>query len=133
MGPPPATMPTPTSHCEMMVFLRLAKLMSQASVISLPLPVARPRIRAMEATGAGQPHEKVRPRRQTRRTRWQRGQVLDFRSEIGVIQEVAVHRTVEDTTLTCWSASIASMTAWNSRTISGPMTLIGGLSIVTRQ
>ena len=52
MGPPPATMPTPTSHCEMMVFSRLANAMSQASVISLPLPVARPRIRAIEATGA---------------------------------------------------------------------------------
>jgi hypothetical protein len=51
IGPPPATIPTPTSHCEMMVFSRLAKLMSQANVISLPLPVARPRIRAMEATG----------------------------------------------------------------------------------
>ncbi len=51
MGPPPATIPTPTSHWEMMVFSRLAKLMSQANVISLPLPVARPRMRAMEATG----------------------------------------------------------------------------------
>jgi hypothetical protein len=38
-------------HCEMMAFSRLAKLMSQASVISLPLPVARPRMSAMEATG----------------------------------------------------------------------------------
>jgi hypothetical protein len=35
----------------MMAFSRLAKLMSQASVISLPLPVARPRMRAMDATG----------------------------------------------------------------------------------
>jgi hypothetical protein len=35
----------------MMAFSRLAKLMSQASVISLPLPVARPRMRAMETTG----------------------------------------------------------------------------------
>jgi DNA-binding NarL/FixJ family response regulator len=52
MGPPPATIPTPTSHWEMMVFSRLAKLMSQARVISLPLPVARPRIRAIEATGS---------------------------------------------------------------------------------
>ena len=51
MGPPPATIPTPTSHCEMMAFSRLAKLISQAKVISLPLPVARPRMRAMEATG----------------------------------------------------------------------------------
>src|ERR1700721_2261535 len=51
MGPPPATIPTPTSHCERIAFSRLAKLMSQASVISLPLPVARPRMRAIEATG----------------------------------------------------------------------------------
>src|ERR1700733_2781983 len=34
-----------------MAFSRLAKLMSHARVISLPLPVARPRMRAMEATG----------------------------------------------------------------------------------
>jgi hypothetical protein len=34
-----------------MAFSRLAKLISQARVISLPLPVARPRMRAMEATG----------------------------------------------------------------------------------
>ena len=35
----------------MMVFSRLAKLMSHARVISLPLPVARPRMSAMEVTG----------------------------------------------------------------------------------
>jgi len=50
MGPPPATIPTPTSHCEMMVFSRLAKLTSQASVISLPFPVARPRMSAMKTS-----------------------------------------------------------------------------------
>ena len=44
-------MPTPTSHCEMIAFSRLANAMSQASVISLPLPVARPRIRAIDTTG----------------------------------------------------------------------------------
>jgi len=43
MGPPPATIPTPASHCERMVLSRLAKLMSQASAISLPFPVARSR------------------------------------------------------------------------------------------
>jgi hypothetical protein len=36
----------------MIAFSRLAKLMSQASVISLPLPVARPRIKAIDTTGA---------------------------------------------------------------------------------
>jgi predicted NBD/HSP70 family sugar kinase len=36
----------------MMVLSRLAKLISQASVISLPLPVARPRMRAIETIGA---------------------------------------------------------------------------------
>ena len=97
MGPPPATIPTPTSHCEMTAFSRLAKLMSQASVISLPLPVARPRMRAMEATGdASQPHEKVRPRWQASGTGRQRGQVFELGQEIGVIQKVVVDRAVED-------------------------------------
>src|SRR5207248_10128507 len=35
IGPPPATRPTPTSHCDRTAFSRLAKLMSQASAISL--------------------------------------------------------------------------------------------------
>ena len=67
MGPPPATNPTPTSHCDRTAFSRLAKLMSQASAISLPFPVARPRIMAMlETTGcAGQAHQDVRPRLQS--------------------------------------------------------------------
>src|SRR3954447_16360343 len=37
------------------------------------------------------------------------------------------------TTLTSSSASSAAMTSWNCLTISGPMTLMGGLSTVTRQ
>src|SRR6516162_7851825 len=52
MGPPPATMPTPTSHCDRIAFSRLAKLMSHASVISLPFPVARPRMQAIDTNGA---------------------------------------------------------------------------------
>ena len=52
IGPPPATRPTPTSHCDRTAFSRLAKLMSQASASSLPLPVARPRISAIETNGA---------------------------------------------------------------------------------
>ena len=52
MGPPPATRPTPTSHCDKSAFSRLAKLMSQASASSLPFPVARPRISAIETNGA---------------------------------------------------------------------------------
>src|ERR1700683_1174347 len=84
MGPPPATIPTPTSHWEMMVFSRLAKLMSQASVISLPLPVARPRISAMEATG-----------KCARRTsKLAHARLLG--REVGVIQEVVLDRAVED-------------------------------------
>ena len=52
MGPPPATRPTPTSHCESTAFSRLTKVMSQASAISLPFPVARPLIEAIDTTGA---------------------------------------------------------------------------------
>ena len=51
IGPPPATRPTPTSHCDRSAFSRLAKLMSQAKAISLPFPVARPRIKAIDTTG----------------------------------------------------------------------------------
>src|SRR3979411_2878565 len=95
VGPPPGTIPTPTSHCEMMAFSRLAKLMSQASVISLPLPVARPRMRAMEATGkrvrrtrkSGQGGKPVGPGGSAVRS--SSGQ------EIGGIQEVVVDRAVE--------------------------------------
>jgi hypothetical protein len=60
--------------------------MSQASVISLLLPVARPRMRAMEATGkrvkrtrkSDHGAKPVGPRRQC-------GQVLKLGLEVGVI------------------------------------------------
>ena len=52
IGPPPGTMPAPTSHCDRMAFSRLAKRMSHARANSLPTPVARPRIDAIDATGA---------------------------------------------------------------------------------
>src|ERR1700741_4706191 len=52
MGPPPGTKAAPTSHCDKMAFSRLAKRISQASDSSLPTPVARPRIEAMDTTGA---------------------------------------------------------------------------------
>src|SRR5437016_5559212 len=52
MGPPPATRPTPTSHCDRTASSRLAKLMSHARAISLPFPVARPRIKAIDTKGA---------------------------------------------------------------------------------
>ena len=52
IGPPPGTSPAPTSHCERIAFSRLAKRMSQASDSSLPTPVARPRMEAMDTTGA---------------------------------------------------------------------------------
>ena len=52
IGPPPGTRPAPTSHCDRIAFSRLARRMSLASASSLPTPVARPRIEAMDATGA---------------------------------------------------------------------------------
>jgi hypothetical protein len=73
-----------------MVFSRLAKLMSHASVISLPLPVARPRMSAIEATG------KVRPCLQAGGALRYAGQVLELGREIGVIQKVVLDRAVED-------------------------------------
>src|ERR1700681_843447 len=97
IGPPPATIPTPTSHCEMMAFSQLAKLMSQASASSLPLPVARPRMRAMEANGARvRRTRKSGQRGQACGTGRHCGEVLDPRHEIGVIQEVVVDGAVED-------------------------------------
>ena len=52
LGPPPGTRPAPTSHCDKMAFSRLAKRISLASDSSLPTPVARPRIAAIDTTGA---------------------------------------------------------------------------------
>src|SRR3989475_5320742 len=52
IGPPPGTRPAPTSNCDRMAFSRLAKRMSQARASSLPIPVARPRIDAIDTTGA---------------------------------------------------------------------------------
>jgi len=50
-GPPPGTTPAPTSKCNKIAFSRLAKRMSQARANSLPTPVARPRIDAIDTTG----------------------------------------------------------------------------------
>jgi hypothetical protein len=50
-----ATIPTATSDCDRMAVSRLAKLISLASVISLPLSVSRPRMRAMETSGFHKP------------------------------------------------------------------------------
>jgi hypothetical protein len=77
----------------MMAFSRLAKLMSQVSVISLPLPVARPRMTAMEATGkrvkrtrkSGQGAKAVGPGGSAVRS-------SRLGHEIGMIQEVVVDR-----------------------------------------
>lgn len=52
IGPLPGTTPAPTSNCDKMAFSRLAKRMSQARASSLPTPVARPRIDAIDTTGA---------------------------------------------------------------------------------
>src|SRR4051812_17600838 len=97
MGPPPATRPTPTSHCDRSALSRLAKLMSQASASSLPFPVARPRINAIETNGA-----RVRRTRtsghasEAARTLRDAGQILEAREEVGVIQKEAVDGTFED-------------------------------------
>jgi hypothetical protein len=118
----------------MMVFSRLAKLMSHARVISLTLPVARPRMSAMDATGkrvrrtrkSGQGGKPVVPSGSEVRS-----SILAVKSEsFRKYSSTALSKT---TTLACSSASRALMTSWNCLTISGPMTLIGGLSIVTRQ
>ena len=91
----PATNPhLPTSHCEIIVFSRLAKLMSQASVISLPFPVARTTDgAAMEATGnRTRRGEKIRPGRQPRLGPPALTSILQSGREIGVIQEVVIDR-----------------------------------------
>jgi hypothetical protein len=118
----------------MMVFSRLAKLMSHARVISLTLPVAQPRMRAMDATGKRvRRTSKVRPRRQACGALRSevRSSILAVKSES--FRKYSLTALSKTTTLTCSSASRALMTSWNCLTISGPMTLIGGLSIVTRQ
>src|ERR1700723_3723675 len=96
MGPPPATRLTPTSHCDRTAFSRLAKLMSQARAISLPFPVARPRIKAIVATGARQAHEDVRPRLQPRGPLGYARQILELGQEIAVVQEESFDRALED-------------------------------------
>ena len=96
MGPPPATRPTPTSHCERIAFSRLAKLMSQARASSLPFPVARPRIMAIVAKGArvrrtrisGHEFESGGPLRYS-------GQILEFGEEIAVVEEESFDGAVE--------------------------------------
>src|SRR5215471_14328155 len=134
MGPPPGTRPAPTSNCDRIAFSRLAKRMSQASAISLPLPVARPRIKAIDTTDArvsrtrisGQACKPVgpagRPVRSSsfpRKSEW-------FRKK----PSTALSKT---TTLTCLSVSSVVMISVISRIPSGPKTLSGGWSNVTRQ
>jgi hypothetical protein len=96
IGPPPATRPTPTSHCDKIAFSRLAKLISQASASSLPFPVALPRISAIDTNGARQAHENVGPCLEAGRTLRNAGQILEIREEVGVIQTEAVDGTFDD-------------------------------------
>src|ERR1700731_4223762 len=97
MGPPPATSPTPTSHCDRSAFSRLAKLMSQASAISLPFPLAGPRVKGHEADGqGGYPDHNFWPRLQSRRPLRHAGQILHIGVEITVVQEKSFNGTVED-------------------------------------
>jgi hypothetical protein len=49
---PAGTRPASTSYCDGIAFSQLAKRMSLPSASSLPTPVARPLIEAMDATGA---------------------------------------------------------------------------------
>ena len=95
MGPPPATRPTPTSHCERIAFSRLAKLMSQARASSLPFPVARPRIMAIVAKGERQAYENIRPRFESGGPLRYTGQILEFGEEIAVVEEESFDGAVE--------------------------------------
>src|SRR6516225_9393989 len=96
IGPPPGTRPAPTSHCDKIAFSRLAKRMSLASASSLPTPVARPRIEAIETTGArlrrtsmsGSGCKPLRTWRHTRR-------VLELREEVVVRYEEALDGAIE--------------------------------------
>jgi hypothetical protein len=67
MGPPPATSPTPTSHCDKRALSRLAKLI----------------------------HQNVGPCLEAGRTLRDAEQILDVREEVGVIQKEAVDGTFE--------------------------------------
>src|SRR5438270_5323219 len=97
IGPPPGTMPAPTSKCDRIAFSRLAKRMSQAKASSLPTPVARPRIDAIEhGRGPAQAHQHIREGLQTCWSRWQTGCLFNFREEIVVSHEKSVDRAVED-------------------------------------
>src|ERR1700736_5085511 len=100
MGPPPATSPTPTSHCDRTAFSRLAELMSPASGISLPFPVPPPPLKANRHQGrASQPHQDVRPRLQAGGALRYAGQFLEFCEEIGVIKKEAFDSTLKDDNL----------------------------------
>ncbi len=108
--------------------------MSQASAISLPFPVARPRMRAIETTGArvrrtrmsGQASRPVGPCGRLVRSSILAVKSLWFRKK----PSTALSKT---TTRTSSSASIASTILVNSCTNCGPITFSGGLSKVTRQ
>jgi hypothetical protein len=135
IGLPPATSPTPTSHCDKRAFSRLAKLMSQASASSLPFPVARPRISAIETNGgARQAHQDVGPCLEAGRTLRDAGQILELREEVRVIKKDAVDGTFEDHHLHSVSSFSSAVTISRiCETNSGPMRLSGGLSRTTRQ
>src|SRR5260221_14331365 len=80
MGPPPATKPTPTSHCDRHVFSRLAKLMSLACR-------APPDQSDRHDGHARYADEYVRPRLQSCRPLKHAGQILHIGVEITVVQE----------------------------------------------
>src|SRR6202020_2735270 len=90
IGPPPATRPTPTSHCDRTAFSRLAKHITQAKAISLPLPVARPRIAALDT------HENVGPCFQAGRALRNTGQIFERCRKIAVVQEESFDSAIEN-------------------------------------
>jgi hypothetical protein len=108
--------------------------MSQASAISLPFPVARPLIKAIDTTGtrvrrtsmSGQDSSPVGPVGIRLRSSKLARKSLWFRKK----PSTALSKT---TTLTCSSSSMAVTMSLNSWTNCGPITLSGGLSNVIRQ
>src|SRR3954464_7719277 len=96
IGPPPAITRPPTSHCESTAFSRLTNVMSHASAISLPLPVARPRIDASTRPAQCEANEDVRPRLEAGRALRDALQVLEVGVEVAMIQEEAIDGALED-------------------------------------
>ena len=68
IGPPPATMPTPTSHWERMAFSRLANHVAGEGDLAAVARRAAADEGDRDDRRAGQTHQEIGPRRQARRT-----------------------------------------------------------------